>query len=76
MSVSTEAVKERVIRFSSERLRRSKGGQIALTERQIRIVKFINQNSKITNRDVWEMFKLSDEGALREIKIANCVKSY
>ncbi|GAG47726.1 unnamed protein product, partial [marine sediment metagenome] len=29
---------------------------------------FINQNNKTTNRDVREMFKLSDEGALKEIK--------
>jgi len=68
VNVSIEAVKERVIKLSSERLRKSKRGQIALTERQIRIVKFINQNGKITNRDVREMFKLSDEGALKEIK--------
>jgi len=34
----------------------------------MRIVEFINQNGKITNRDVREMFKLSDEGALKEIK--------
>ncbi|OIN96181.1 hypothetical protein AUJ66_07025 [Candidatus Desantisbacteria bacterium CG1_02_38_46] len=68
VNVSIEAVKERVIKLSSERLRKSKRGQIALTERQIRIVEFINQNGKITNRDVREMFKLSDEGALKEIK--------
>lgn len=46
----------------------SKMGQIALTERQIHIVEFINQNEKITNRDVREMFKISDEGALKEIR--------
>ena len=34
----------------------------------MKIVEFINQNGKITNRDVREMFKLSDEGALKEIK--------
>ncbi len=68
VAVSINAVKERVIRLSSERLRKAKRGQIALTERQMRIVEFINQNGKITNRDVREMFKLSDEGALKEIK--------
>ena len=47
--MSINAVKERVMRLSSERLRRTKKGQIALTERQMRIVEFINQNSKITN---------------------------
>jgi len=68
VNISTEAVKERIVRLSSKRLRKAKGKQIALTERQMRIIEFINQNGKITNRDVREMFKLSDEGALKEIK--------
>lgn len=67
VNVSIQAVKERVIRLSSERLRKTKRGQIALTERQMRIVEFINQNGKITNHDVREMFKLSNRGALDEI---------
>ncbi len=68
VNISTEAVKERIVRLSSKRLRKAKGRQIALTERQMKIIEFINQNGKITNRDVREMFKLSDEGALKEIK--------
>ena len=68
VDVSVAAVKERVIRLSSERLRKAKKGQIALTERQMKIVEFINQNGKITNRDVQKMFKLSDRGALKEIR--------
>jgi len=68
VNISTEAVKERIARLSSKRLRKAKGRQIALTERQMRIIEFINQNGKITNRDVREMFELSDEGALKEIK--------
>lgn len=67
VSVSAAAVKERIIRLSSERLRKTKKGQIALTERQMRIVEFINQNGRITNRNVREMFKLSNRGALDEI---------
>ena len=68
VNISIGAVKERVIRLSSERLRKAKRGQIALTERQMRIVEFINQNGKITNRDMREMFKLSDRAALKEIR--------
>jgi Fic family protein len=68
VNVSIETVKERVARLSSERLRKAKRGQIALTERQMRIVEFINRSGRITNRDIREMFKLSDEGALKEIK--------
>jgi predicted HTH transcriptional regulator len=33
----------------------------------MRIIEFINQNGKITNRDVREMFKLSNRVALDEI---------
>lgn len=33
----------------------------------MQIVEFINQNEKITNWVIREMFKLSDEGALKEI---------
>jgi len=67
VQVSISAVKERIIRLSSERLRRTKRGQIALTEKQMRIVEFINQNGRITNRNLREMFKISDRGALKEI---------
>lgn len=68
MSVSLEAVKERVLRLSSERLRAAKNGQIALTERQMQIVEFINQNGKITNRDVIKMFNFaSNKSAFTEI---------
>lgn len=66
--VSISAVKERVVRLSSERLRRTKKGQVALTERQMRIVEFINQNGRITNRSVREMLKISDRAALKEIR--------
>jgi len=68
VNISIEVVKERIVRLSSKRLRKAKGRQIALTERQMRIIEFINQNGKITNKDVREMFRLSDEGALQEIK--------
>lgn len=67
VKVSIERVKERVARLSSERLRKSKRGQIALTERQMKIIEFINQNGRIRNRDIREMLKISDEAARKEI---------
>jgi Fic family protein len=67
VTVSIEAVKERVVRLSSERLRRTTRGQIALTEKQMRIVEFINQNEKITNRDVQGMFKIAAKNAYVEL---------
>ena len=68
VKVSIAAVKESVVRLSSERLRKAKKGQIALTERQMKIVERINNHGYITNKTIREMFKLSDEGALKEIK--------
>jgi len=65
--VSVQEVKTRVIRLSSERLRKSKEGQIALTERQMQIVEFINAHGKIANKDIRKMFKISDRAALKEI---------
>ena len=67
VNVSIETVKGRVIKLSSERLRKTKRGQIALTERQMRIVEFINQNGRITIGDIGEMFKISRQAALKEI---------
>lgn len=67
VKVSITAVKEKIIRLSSERLRKAKKGQIALTERQMKIVEFINQNGRITNRDVREMFKISAQASHKEI---------
>lgn len=67
VKISIAAVKERIVRLSSERLRKTTKGQIALTERQMRIVEFINQNGRITNHDMRDMFKISDRAALKEI---------
>jgi len=67
VKVSMSEVNERVLRLSSERLRKDKRGQIALTERQTQIVEHINLNGKITNKDVQEMFSLSAQSSHKEI---------
>jgi Fic family protein len=67
VAVSIEAVKERVIRLSSERLRARTKGQIALTEKQMKIVEFINLNGKIANKDIRAMFKIAPQTAHKEM---------
>jgi len=67
VNVSIDAVKEKVIRLSSERLKKSKRGQIALTERQMRIIERIIDKGKITNREMRQMFEISDESVRKEI---------
>lgn len=68
VNVSINAVKERVVRLSSERLRKAKKGQIALNERQMRIVEWIVQNGKITSEDIQKMFKISRQAVHKIIK--------
>ncbi len=68
VEASLAAVKERVLRLNSERLRTTKKGQIALTERQMRIVEHIVAKGKITNYETRKMFKFTDRAALKEIR--------
>jgi hypothetical protein len=49
VNISIEAVKERIVKLSSKRLRKAKKRQIVLTERQMKIIEFINQNGKVSN---------------------------
>jgi len=67
VNVSIEEVKKRVTKLSSERLRRAREGQIALTERQMQIVEFVNQNGRITIGDISRMFKITRQAALKEV---------
>jgi Fic family protein len=67
VKVSIASVKERVIRLSSERLRKTKKGQIALTERQMKIIERIIAKGSITNREVREMFGITNRPAHDEL---------
>ncbi len=68
VALQVEKVKEKVLSLSSNRIKKELKGQLALTRRQMKIVERINDEGYITNRVLREMFKLSDEGALKEIK--------
>jgi Fic family protein len=67
VAASIDAVRERVVRLSAERVKTKKKGQIALTERQMRIVEFINKHGKINSGDMTAMFKITRQAALKEI---------
>jgi Fic family protein len=67
LAVSIMAVRERVARLSNECLRAKNKGQIALTERQMRVVESINLSGKITVAEVAKMFMISRQAALKEI---------
>jgi Fic family protein len=67
VAVSIKAVKDKVIGLSKDIKLLKEKGQIALTERQMKIVERIIERGRITNRDVRNMFNLSNRGALDEI---------
>lgn len=67
VAVSIEAVKKKIIGISKNIKVLKERGQIALTERQMKIVERIVERGNITNREIREMFGLSDEAVRKEI---------
>ena len=67
VAVSIEEVKKKVIGLSKDIKLLKEKGQVAVTERQMKIVGKIIEKGAITNREMREMFGLSDEGARKEI---------
>jgi Fic family protein len=67
VAVSIKAVKEKVIGLSKDIKLLKEKGQVALTERQMKIVEIIIDKGQITNREMRELFGLSDEGVRKEI---------
>jgi predicted HTH transcriptional regulator len=65
--ISITAVRESVARLSIERAQTKNRGQVALAERQMRIVENINRTGRITISEVARMFKISRQAALKEI---------
>lgn len=63
---SVNEVKEAVLKLGS----RKKGVstiQISLTEKQMKIVEFINSHGKVTNRDLQGLFKISAQAVHKEL---------
>lgn len=67
VAVSIKAVKDKVIGLSKNIKYLKERGQIALTERQMRIVEEIIEKGKITNREMRQIFNISDEAVRKEI---------
>jgi len=61
VAVSIKTVKEKVISL------RKDTGQLALNDRQMQIVEKIRVEGKITNKDIREMFGISDTAARKEL---------
>jgi Fic family protein len=65
--LSLSKVKERVLQLSLEKHKRDLKGQIALSERQMRIIEHIQRNGRITSTDVAKMFAITRQAALKEL---------
>jgi len=68
VKISILRVKEKVLQLSIEGKKRKEKGQIALTERQMKIIEFIQKNGRIASSDIQKMFKISRQAAHKEIK--------
>ena len=67
VAVSIKTVKDKVIGLSKDIKVLKEKGQVALTERQMKIVERIIEQGEITNRDVRNMFNISNRAALDEM---------
>ncbi len=67
VAVSIEAVKKKIIGISKNIKVLKERGQVALTERQMKIVERMVERGRITNREIREMFGLSDEAVRKEV---------
>ncbi len=67
VKISISRVKEKVLQLSVEGRKRKEKGQIALTERQMKIIEFMQRNGRITAGNVANMFKITRQAALKEL---------
>jgi Fic family protein len=67
VAVSIKAVKDKVIGLSRDIKVLKEKGQVALSERQMKIVEWIVEKNRITAGDVAEMFGISRQAGLKEI---------
>ncbi len=65
--LSITKVKEAILKISLEKHRKESKGQIALTERQMRIIEHIQTNRKITTGETANMFNITRQAALKEL---------
>ncbi len=67
VATSIKAVRDRVLGLSRDIKFLKERGRVALTERQMRIVEWIVDKGRITNRDIRKMFNISNRAAVDEI---------
>ncbi len=61
VAVSVSGVKDRILELSGGKVKLERKGQVALTERQMKIVEAIHARGRITNRELQEMFEITPQ---------------
>ena len=66
VAYSVNEVKDAVLKLGSKKERVSKA-QVPLTDKQMKIVEFINTHGRVTNKDLQALFKISAQGVYKEL---------
>jgi len=66
--LSITKVKEKVLQLSLEKHKNISKGQVALTEKQTKVIGHIISNGRIASGEIQKMFKISRPAAYKEIK--------
>jgi Fic family protein len=65
--LSISKVKEKVLQLSIEKHKKEAKGQIALTDKQTKIIEHVISNGRITSGEIQKLFKISRQAAHKEI---------
>ncbi len=65
--LSISKAKGKVLQLSLEKHKKEAKGQVALTEKQMKIIEHIISNERITSSEIQKMFKISRQAAHKEI---------
>jgi Fic family protein len=71
LSVELEKVREKVRKLSIDsRIRRKRGGQVMISERQVKIIEYLSENGQAVMRQLRQLFPdYSDDAILRDLQI-------
>ncbi|MCK4732979.1 MAG: winged helix-turn-helix transcriptional regulator, partial [Methanophagales archaeon] len=69
VAVSMGRVKQAILNLSVDRRLKEQRGQIYLNDRQMKILKYLQTNPRITINEIQKMFDISRDTANRELKL-------
>ena len=68
IAVEISRIEKIVLDMNKDRVTKEKYGQIGLSSRQTKAIKFINENGKITNKDYQKLCIVSPSTAKRDLQ--------